>query len=78
MNHPDASTVTTLDFDLRGDHIPLDSLLKATGLVPSGGSARAHISAGEALVDGSVELRKTCKIRSGQRVRFGDTEIRVR
>jgi ribosome-associated protein len=28
-------------------------------------------------VDGSSELRKTCKIHAGQRVRLGDTEIHV-
>lgn len=67
-----------LDFELRGDHIALDALLKATGLAPSGGSARMTITAGEVLVDGQVELRKTCKIRAGQRVQLADVQIRVR
>lgn len=67
-----------LDFELRGEHIALDALLKATGLAPSGGSARMLITAGEVRVDGATELRKTCKIRAGQQVSFADTCIRVR
>lgn len=60
-----------LALELRGDYIELDKLLKATGLADSGGQARALITAGEVTVDGQVELRKTAKIRAGQRVRLG-------
>lgn len=67
-----------VDFPLRGDYIPLDALLKATGLAPSGGSARMLISEGQVRVDGQVETRKTCKIRSGQVVTFGDERIAVK
>ncbi|MBP6339029.1 MAG: RNA-binding S4 domain-containing protein [Vitreoscilla sp.] len=67
-----------LDFELRGDYIPLDALLKATGLAPSGGSARMLITDGQVLVDGQAELRKTCKIRAGQRVSLGDVRVLVR
>lgn len=67
-----------LDFELRGEHIPLDALLKATGLAPSGGSARMLITDGQVLVDGQTELRKTCKIRAGQRVSLGDVRVDVR
>lgn len=67
-----------LDFELRGEHIPLDALLKATGLAPSGGSARMLITDGQVLVDGQTELRKTCKIRAGQRVSLGDVRVNVR
>jgi ribosome-associated protein len=67
-----------LDFELRGEHIALDALLKATGLAPSGGSARVLITDGQVLVDGQAETRKTCKIRAGQRVSLGDTRISVR
>ena len=31
--------MNTIDFTLRGEHITLDALLKATGLAGSGGSA---------------------------------------
>jgi len=67
-----------LDFELRGEYIPLDALLKATGLAPSGGSARMLITDGQVLVDGQAELRKTCKIRAGQRVSLGDVRVLVR
>jgi ribosome-associated protein len=67
-----------LDFELRGEYIPLDALLKATGLAPSGGGARMLITDGQVLVDGQTELRKTCKIRSGQRVSLGDVRVSVR
>jgi ribosome-associated protein len=67
-----------LDFELRGEYITLDALLKVTGLAPSGGRAKMLIAEGEVLVDGAVELRKTCKIRGGQRVLLGDAMVTVR
>ena len=67
-----------LDFDLRGDFIPLDALLKATGIADSGGAAKAMVASGVVQVDGRQELRKTCKLRAGQMVSTGDIRIRVR
>lgn len=67
-----------LDFELRGDHIELDKLLKATGLADSGGQARARIVAGEVRVDGQLELRKTAKMRAGQVVEIGGQRVRLR
>lgn len=67
-----------LELQLRGDYIELDKLLKATGLADSGGQARALITAGEVKVDGQVELRKTAKIRAGQRVELGTASVQVR
>lgn len=69
--------ITTLELELRGEHIALDALLKATGLAPSGGSARQLITEGLVRVDGQVELRKTAKLRAGQRVQLGDAEVHV-
>ena len=66
-----------LELTLRGDYIELDKLLKAMGLVESGGRARVLIAAGEVQVDGQVELRKTAKIRAGQTVTFGTDSVRV-
>ena len=68
---------TTLDFELRGEHIALDALLKATGLAPSGGSARQLITDGQVRVDGQVELRKTAKMRAGQCVEYAGHRIRI-
>ena len=67
-----------IDFELRGPHIALDALLKATGLAPSGGSARVLIVEGQVRVDGQTELRKTCKIRAGQFVSLGDVRVTLR
>ena len=55
----------------------MNQLLKLTGLCDSGGSGKALVAGGTVSVDGSVELRKTCKIRVGQVVTLGDVEIRV-
>ena len=66
-----------IDFPLRGEHIPLDALLKATGLAPSGGMAKAMVADGQVQVDGRIERRKTCKIRAGQVVAMAGARIRV-
>ncbi|MEO8124462.1 MAG: RNA-binding S4 domain-containing protein [Burkholderiales bacterium] len=66
-----------IDFQLRGDYITLDALLKATGLAGSGGQAKAMVAAGKVEVDGRGELRKTCKIRAGQVVSVHDARVRV-
>lgn len=72
------SSQQTLDFELRGEFIPLDSLLKAAGVADSGGAAKALVAAGEVQVDGQTELRKTCKIRAGQVVQLAGVTITVR
>ena len=66
-----------LDFELKGDHVELNQLLKLAGLCDSGGAGKQLVASGAVRVDGAVELRKTAKIRAGQRVRVGNTEIRV-
>ena len=70
--------MTQIDFALRGDFIPLDALLKATGLAESGGRAKAMVAAGLVQVDGQTELRKTCKLRAGQQVALAGVRVRVR
>ena len=64
-------------FDLDRDHVELNQLLKLAGICDSGGAVKALVARGAVTVDGTVELRKTCKIRAGQRVRVGDIEIEV-
>jgi ribosome-associated protein len=66
------------EFDLEGgEYVELNSLLKLTGLCSSGGIAKMMIAEGNALVDGQVELRKRCKIRSGQQVEFEGQRITI-
>lgn len=66
-----------LTFDLNGDFIELNQLLKLTGVCDSGGAGKMIVASGEVAVDGKQELRKTAKIRAGQVVTLGDLRIRV-
>ena len=64
-------------FELDREFIELNVLLKLLALSSSGGAAKAAIAAGLVSVDGEVETRKACKLKSGQVVRLGDDEIRI-
>lgn len=66
-----------IDFELRGEFIPLDALLKATGLADNGGAAKAMVAAGKVEVDGRQELRKTAKLRAGQVVAIAGARVRI-
>lgn len=65
------------EFELYGDHVELNLLLKLVGLCDSGGAGKHLVASGTVRVDGAVELRKTCKIHAGQVVSMGDEEIHV-
>ncbi len=67
----------TIDFQLRGEFIPLDALLKATGLAPSGGFAKGMVADGKVQVNGQMELRKTCKLRAGQVVSVAAVRVKI-
>ena len=64
-------------FAIRGEFIQLDHLLKATGLVGSGGAAHAEVDLGKVTVDGQVETRKRAKLRPGQRVEYGGQVVEL-
>lgn len=64
-------------FDLEGEFVELNQLLKLVGLCASGGIGKQIVASGVVSVDGRVELRKTAKIRSGQTVTLEDVEIAV-
>jgi ribosome-associated protein len=70
--------MTSTPFDLRGEHITLDALLKATGLVGSGGAAKTLIAEGRVRVNGQPELRRGRKLRAGDEVVLGETSVRLR
>ena len=57
-------------FDLSGDYIELNKLLKASGLCGSGGEANAAITGGMVRVNGEPEVRKRRKLRKGDVVEF--------
>ncbi len=64
-------------FTLRGEHITLDALLKATGLAESGGAAKTLIAAGGVQVNGEPETRRGRKLRSGDAVSLGGASVRI-
>jgi len=66
-----------VDFALRGDHITLDALLKASGLAGSGGAAKQLIVGGGVSVNGQPELRRGRKLRAGDEVALGDQRVRI-
>lgn len=66
-----------IEFQLRGEFVELNQLLKLTGVCDSGGAGKALVAEGVVSVDGKVELRKTAKIRAGQVVTLGDAQIHV-
>ncbi len=67
----------SVDFRLNDEFVELNQLLKLVGICDSGGAGKRLVASGVVSVDGEVELRKTCKIRSGQTVRIGDLRITV-
>ena len=67
-----------VDFALRGEHITLDALLKATGLAPSGGAAKVLIAEGTLQVNGEAETRRGRKLRAGDVVLLGETRVVLR
>ena len=67
----------TLTFDLAGEFVELNQLLKLSGLCDSGGAGKNLVATGVVKVDGKKELRKTAKIRAGQVVSLGDVRITV-
>lgn len=66
-----------IEFQLAHEFVELNQLLKLVGLCNSGGAGKALVASGRVSVDAVQELRKTAKIRAGQRVRIGDVEIEV-
>ena len=67
-----------IHFALRGEYITLDSLLKAGGLVTSGGAAKLLIADGGVRVNGEAETRRGRKLRAGDEVVVGVSRVRLR
>lgn len=66
-----------VSFELNGEFVELNQLLKLVGLCDSGGAGKMMVASGAVKVDGKQELRKTAKIRAGQHVTVGDIKISV-
>jgi ribosome-associated protein len=68
-----------IEFKLEGrEYIEFNDLLKVTGLCESGGMAKTAIAEGLVTIDGQPELRRRCKIRTGQVVGFEGRTITVK
>jgi ribosome-associated protein len=68
--------VEPVEITLRGEHITLEALLKASGLA-FGGAAKALIAEGGVRVNGEVETRRGRKLRAGDEVMLGESRVRV-
>ena len=64
-------------FEVRGDMIRLGQLLKAAGLVETGGSAKEPLASGAVLVNGAVETRRGRQLIVGDVVALGDASVRL-
>ena len=69
--------VQTIEIKLTGEYVELCQLLKLAGIASSGGQGKHIVAAGEVRVDGQPEIRKTAKIRAGQRVECRGITIAV-
>lgn len=69
--------MNVIEFELRGEHITLDALLKATGLAGSGGAAKVLIADGQVQVNGEVDTRRGRKLRAGDEVALGEVRVRL-
>ncbi|MBD1384310.1 MAG: RNA-binding S4 domain-containing protein [Bacteroidota bacterium] len=66
-----------IEFKVTGDYIPMIQLLKAAGLVPTGGEAQIVVEQGEVSYNGQVDYRKRLKVKPGDVVEFRGKQIRA-
>jgi len=66
-----------VEFQLRGEFIELDNLLKALKITDNGAQARVLILEGAVRVNGEVELRVRRKLKAGDRIETGETVVTV-
>ena len=66
-----------IEFKLNGEFIPMIQLLKAAGLVQTGGEAQIVVTEGEVKYNGAVDYRKRLKVKQGDIVEFNGETIKV-
>ncbi len=66
-----------IEFKLQGEFITLIQLLKAAGLVQTGGEAQIMVIEGKVKYNGEVDLRKRLKVRVGDIITFNGKKIHV-
>jgi ribosome-associated protein len=65
------------EFHAREGAIRLGQLLKAAGLVESGGEAKAVLASGAVTVNGEAETRRGRQLAPGDVVTLGDASVRI-
>jgi ribosome-associated protein len=65
------------EFHARDGMIRLGQLLKAAGLVDTGGEAKHVLAEGDVLVNGEVETRRGRQLHAGDEVALGDASVRL-
>ncbi|HWK28621.1 MAG TPA: RNA-binding S4 domain-containing protein [Solirubrobacter sp.] len=65
------------EFHARDGMIRLGQLLKAAGLVETGGEAKLVLAEGEVTVNGAPESRRGRQLHPGDEVTLGDASVRV-
>ena len=65
------------EFHARDGTIRLGQLLKAAGLVESGGDAKGLLASGAVTVNGDVETRRGRQLAPGDVVAVGDESVRL-
>lgn len=65
------------EIEITKEPVELYKILKFTGLVGSGGEAKAFIADGQVKVNGEVELRKRKQIVAGDTIEFMSQTLKV-
>ena len=65
------------EFEIRGEMIRLQPLLKAAGLVASGAEAKELIVGGAVTVNGETETRRGRQLHRGDAIALGDEVVTV-
>jgi ribosome-associated protein len=65
------------EFHARDGMIRLGQLLKAAGLVDTGGEAKLVLAEGDVTVNGEVETRRGRQLHAGDVIALGDASVRL-
>ena len=63
---------------INGEYIKLDTLMKLSGIVETGGQAKIFIQNGKVFVNGEMCLMRGKKIRDGDKIKCGDMQYEVK